>query len=159
MTIITESGLYRAIFKSTKPEAEKFRLWVFREVLPSIRKHGYYIVESRLEEVKAQLANSHREIARLMDDNAAERARVSQPARLAEAKAVASANRVRARELEAEVAESMVHAATLRVDDAVAENEDLRKMKRFLQAELRKANEMNEFLQRKLHDAYVAEEF
>ena len=42
MTIITESGLYRAIFKSTKPEAEKFRLWVFREVLPSIRKTGGY---------------------------------------------------------------------------------------------------------------------
>ena len=44
MTIITESGLYRAIFKSTKPEAEKFRLWVFREVLPSIRKTGGYHV-------------------------------------------------------------------------------------------------------------------
>lgn len=42
MTMITESGLYRAIFKSTKPEAEKFRLWVFREVLPSIRKTGGY---------------------------------------------------------------------------------------------------------------------
>ena len=42
MTMITESGLYRAIFKSTKPEAENFRLWVFREVLPSIRKTGGY---------------------------------------------------------------------------------------------------------------------
>ena len=30
MTVITESGLYRAIFKSTKPEAENFRLWVIR---------------------------------------------------------------------------------------------------------------------------------
>ena len=44
MTVITESGLYRAIFKSTKPEAENFRLWVFREVLPSIRKTGGYHV-------------------------------------------------------------------------------------------------------------------
>ena len=42
MTVITESGLYRAIFKSTKPEAENFRLWVFRDVLPSIRKTGGY---------------------------------------------------------------------------------------------------------------------
>ena len=44
MTMITESGLYRAIFKSTKPEAENFRLWVFRKVLPSIRKTGGYHV-------------------------------------------------------------------------------------------------------------------
>ena len=44
MTVITESGLYRAIFKSTKPEAENFRLWVFRKVLPSIRKTGGYHV-------------------------------------------------------------------------------------------------------------------
>ena len=44
MTVITESGMYRAIFKSTKPEAETFRLWVFREVLPSIRKTGGYHV-------------------------------------------------------------------------------------------------------------------
>ena len=44
MTVITESGLYRAIFKSTKPEAENFRLWVFRDVLPSIRKTGGYHV-------------------------------------------------------------------------------------------------------------------
>jgi len=40
---ISESGLYRLIFRSNKPEAEKFRLWVFNEVLPSIRKTGSYI--------------------------------------------------------------------------------------------------------------------
>lgn len=108
--MVTLSGVFHAIFNSRKDEAVAFRRWVTDTVLPSIMKHGYYIVESRLEEVNAQLANSHREIARLMDDNAAERTRVSQPARVAEAKAVASANRVRARELEAEVAESMVHA-------------------------------------------------
>ena len=157
MTVITEAGIYHAVFASSKKEAVEFRRWVCEDVLPSIRKHGYYIMESRLEEVKAQLANSHKEIARLLDDNAAERTRVSQPARVAEAKAVASANRVRARELEADVAESMVHAAALRVDDAVVENADLRKMRRFLQAELRQANETIVFLQQKLHAAYVAE--
>ena len=39
---INEPGLYRLIFKSRKPEAEKFQDWVYHEVLPSIRKNGYY---------------------------------------------------------------------------------------------------------------------
>ena len=43
MAIISESGLYRLIFRSNKEEAENFRKWVFEEVLPSIRKKGFYI--------------------------------------------------------------------------------------------------------------------
>jgi prophage antirepressor-like protein len=31
---VSESGLYRLIFKSRKPEAEKFQEWVYEEVLP-----------------------------------------------------------------------------------------------------------------------------
>jgi prophage antirepressor-like protein len=42
MTLVNESGLYRLIFRSRKPVAERFRSWVAREVLPSIRKHGIY---------------------------------------------------------------------------------------------------------------------
>ena len=42
MTLVSESGLYRLIFRSRKPVAERFRSWVAREVLPSIRKHGIY---------------------------------------------------------------------------------------------------------------------
>lgn len=37
---LTESGLYKLIFKSRKPEAERFTDWVTDEVLPSIRKTG-----------------------------------------------------------------------------------------------------------------------
>ena len=37
---LTESGVYKLIFKSRKPNAEKFQDWVTGEVLPSIRKHG-----------------------------------------------------------------------------------------------------------------------
>lgn len=44
VTIISESGLYAAILKSTKPEAKPFRKWVTSEVLPSIRKRGGYTV-------------------------------------------------------------------------------------------------------------------
>ncbi len=42
MICVTESGLYRLIFRSNKPEAEKFRRWVFNKVLPTIRKTGSY---------------------------------------------------------------------------------------------------------------------
>ena len=41
-SIISEPGLYRCIFGSTKPEAERFKDWVYYEVLPSIRKTGSY---------------------------------------------------------------------------------------------------------------------
>lgn len=43
MMLITESGLYEAIFNSTLPAAKTFKRWVTSEVLPSIRKHGGYI--------------------------------------------------------------------------------------------------------------------
>ncbi|MGS5516877.1 BRO-N domain-containing protein [Clostridioides difficile] len=39
---LTESGVYKLIFKSRKEEAEKFQDWVTDEVLPSIRKTGTY---------------------------------------------------------------------------------------------------------------------
>lgn len=47
-TIISESGLYALIFKSTKPSAKKFRKWVTKEVIPSIRKKGSFGI-NRLE--------------------------------------------------------------------------------------------------------------
>src|SRR5262249_18442747 len=40
--IINESGLYRLIFRSNKPEAQRFQDWVFGEVLPAIRQTGHY---------------------------------------------------------------------------------------------------------------------
>jgi len=42
MAIISESGLYHAIFLSRKPQAKAFRRWVTEEVLPQIRKTGGY---------------------------------------------------------------------------------------------------------------------
>lgn len=42
MWLINESGLYSLIFQSRKPEAKAFRKWVTSEVLPAIRKKGYY---------------------------------------------------------------------------------------------------------------------
>ena len=42
LLFINEKGLYRAIFNSRKPEALAFQDWVFAEVLPAIRKQGFY---------------------------------------------------------------------------------------------------------------------
>ena len=42
--IVNEPGLYRLVFQSRKPEAEKFKRWVFHEVLPTLRKTGTYTV-------------------------------------------------------------------------------------------------------------------
>jgi anti-repressor protein len=39
---INESGLYSLIFGSKKTEAHEFKHWVTSQVLPSIRKNGYY---------------------------------------------------------------------------------------------------------------------
>lgn len=39
---IDEPNLYKAIMQSRKEEAEVFSDWIFYEVIPSIRKHGYY---------------------------------------------------------------------------------------------------------------------
>lgn len=46
MVAVNESGLYHLIFQSRKPEARKFRRWVTSEVLPSIRRKGYYGVKA-----------------------------------------------------------------------------------------------------------------
>ncbi|MBR1734746.1 MAG: phage antirepressor [Alphaproteobacteria bacterium] len=50
-TIINESGLYKVILRSDKPEAKKFMNWVTHEVLPSIRKHGAYITSEKMEKL------------------------------------------------------------------------------------------------------------
>lgn len=42
MTFINEAGLYKLVLRSKLPAAEEFSDWVCEEVLPSIRKYGYY---------------------------------------------------------------------------------------------------------------------
>jgi prophage antirepressor-like protein len=45
MLTVNEPGLYRLVFQSRKGEAEKFKTWVFTEVLPSIRRTGMFLPE------------------------------------------------------------------------------------------------------------------
>ncbi len=42
--MVTESGLYHLVFKSRKAAAVRFRRWVTQEVLPELRRRGFYAV-------------------------------------------------------------------------------------------------------------------
>lgn len=52
---LTESGMYKLIFKSKKDEAEKFQDWVTDEVLPTLRKTGEYKLHNSKEETNEYL--------------------------------------------------------------------------------------------------------
>lgn len=45
--VISESGLYRILAKSSLPKCEPFESWVFDEVLPSIRQTGSYSISNK----------------------------------------------------------------------------------------------------------------
>lgn len=62
MTVITESGLYRAILNreiayvkepTAKAFVKRFQRWVTHEVLPSIRKHGIYATDTTIDQILA----------------------------------------------------------------------------------------------------------
>jgi len=50
LKVVSESGLYKLIMRSDKPEARKFQDWVTREVLPAIRKTGGYLLNEEARE-------------------------------------------------------------------------------------------------------------
>lgn len=52
MLYVNEANLYRVIFQSRKPEAERFVDWVTEDVLPSIRKTGGYQVQTTMTPVQ-----------------------------------------------------------------------------------------------------------
>lgn len=53
MIIINESGLYSLVLSSKLPTAKAFKRWITSEVIPSIRKHGAYIMPDTLEQMIA----------------------------------------------------------------------------------------------------------
>ena len=82
-TYVDEGNLYSCIFQSRKPEAEKFRDWVTREVIPSIRKHGAYMTNDVLE----NMLTDPRKVAELLINLADERdARIAAQKELEESK-------------------------------------------------------------------------
>ena len=53
MNFVSEAGLYQAIGRSRKPEAQIFMNWVFGEVLPMIRRTGMYLDDDTLNKLKS----------------------------------------------------------------------------------------------------------
>lgn len=54
ITFLTEKGLYKVLFKSRKPIAEKFQNWVC-DVIKEIRLTGKYDLEKQLEDAKNEI--------------------------------------------------------------------------------------------------------
>lgn len=54
VTFLTEKGLYKVLFKSRKPIAEKFQNWVC-DVIKEIRLTGAYNLEKQLEDAKNEI--------------------------------------------------------------------------------------------------------
>ena len=50
MIVINESGIYSLIMSSKLPKAKEFKRWITTEVLPTIRKYGFYATDDMLEE-------------------------------------------------------------------------------------------------------------
>nr|WP_294850093.1 BRO family protein [uncultured Sphingomonas sp.] len=50
VALLTESGLYKLIMRSDKPEAKVFQNWVTAIVLPAIRKTGGYLLNEEVRE-------------------------------------------------------------------------------------------------------------
>lgn len=84
--VVNESGLYELIFGSRKQEAQDFKKWVKREVLPTIRKHGAYMTPETIEKTLAdpdfiiglasKLKQANEEKARLQAQIEADRPKV-----------------------------------------------------------------------------------
>ena len=54
VTFLTEKGLYKVLFKSRKPIAEKFQDWVC-EVIKELRLKGKYDLQKQLEQAKVEI--------------------------------------------------------------------------------------------------------
>jgi prophage antirepressor-like protein len=74
--LMSESGVYSTILRSRKPEAREFKRWVTREVLPSIRKTGGYLVPAAgnaLDVLKQQALVNLATVERLIEIESTQR--------------------------------------------------------------------------------------
>lgn len=73
MYIINESGLYSLVLSSKMPSAKKFKRWVTTEILPSIRKTGFYMPDASALSPELKLMNA---IVQQMNQDALSRLRL-----------------------------------------------------------------------------------
>lgn len=72
VSIINESGVYALIFASQTEYAKKFKYWVTHEVLPTIRKQGYYslLSDEELLDIIIEKQRRNREFLTKIDKTA-----------------------------------------------------------------------------------------
>jgi prophage antirepressor-like protein len=58
MAVVSEAGVYKIVFTSRKPEAERFTNWLASEVIPQIRKTGSYIKANSPLEMVVSMAKA-----------------------------------------------------------------------------------------------------
>lgn len=68
--IVSEPGLYSLIFMSRKPAAKEFKRWITHDVIPAIRKHGAYMLQTltpteALLAVVQRMVDTERDLAAL----------------------------------------------------------------------------------------------
>ena len=69
MSFIPESDLYRLVFSSKLPAAERFTDWVTGEVLPSIRRSGMYLLPKDYPSALRALADAEEKRLALAAEN------------------------------------------------------------------------------------------
>lgn len=55
VVVVSEPGVYRLVFRSRKPEAERFKRWLAHDVLPQLRRTGAYAAEGAQDAAEPQL--------------------------------------------------------------------------------------------------------
>lgn len=104
-TYINESGVYALIFGSKMKKAKEFKRWVTSEVLPSLRKHGGYILDQDQMTDEELLASAFLVSRRIAKERAL---RIEE----LEAKTKAQAEQLAIAEPKVEYYDAFVHAKT-----------------------------------------------
>lgn len=105
MNVVNEYGLYSLVLGSRKKEARQFKRWVTHEVLPSIRKHGGYMMGQEEWTREELLAKSLLYANSVMEERAA---RIEE----LEAETQAQAEQLAITEPKAEYYDAFVHTKT-----------------------------------------------
>ena len=69
LIMVNEPGLYQLIFGSKLEAAERFQRWVYEEVLPSIRKNGFYIKDDLTPNQVARLQQTASNYNKVLREN------------------------------------------------------------------------------------------
>ncbi len=137
MIFINEPNLYRCIFQSRKPEAEKFQNWVTSEVLPQIRKTGAYKLspKSYVEALRA-LADEveQKELMQKQRDEAIRTKAWISDKKTATAMATASVKSKEADKLKIKLDLEMSYATVKKVEIATGRKYDWRNLKKYCQS-------------------------